>query len=232
MLFMPLPLFALFAPRPVVEFKTKPKKRKCLPLSGIAAFTQSFEQEPPTKRVCLETPKERRERKQLQIREEMKEKLQEEIKQWNPHKIKNKHTEDALNTLFVGRLSYDVTERKLRREFEEYGPVKKITMINDEFGDPRGYAFVEYENEKDMKAAYTHADGKKIEGRRIVVDCERGRTVREWLPSRLGGGKGGRKDKPRKDGSLPSDSRSRPDERSASRSDRDRERDRGESRRY
>lgn len=35
-------------------------------------------------------------------------------------------------------------------------------------------------------AAYKHADGKKIDGRRVVVDVERGRTVKGWLPRRLG----------------------------------------------
>ena len=35
--------------------------------------------------------------------------------------------------------------------------------------------------------------GKKIDGRRVVVDIERGRTIKGWKPRRLGGGKGGRK---------------------------------------
>ena len=34
--------------------------------------------------------------------------------------------------------------------------------------------------------AYKYADGKKIDGRRIVVDVERGRTVKSWKPRRLG----------------------------------------------
>jgi U1 small nuclear ribonucleoprotein len=38
--------------------------------------------------------------------------------------------------------------------------------------------------------AYKRADGMKIDGRRIVVDYERGRTNKAWLPRRLGGGKG------------------------------------------
>lgn len=40
-------------------------------------------------------------------------------------------------------------------------------------------------------AAYKHADGKKIDSRRVLVDVERGRTVKGWLPRRLGGGLGG-----------------------------------------
>ncbi|XP_024535899.1 U1 small nuclear ribonucleoprotein 70 kDa [Selaginella moellendorffii] len=40
------------------------------------------------------------------------------------------------------------------------------------------------------KYAYKHADGTKIDNRRILVDVERGRTVKNWLPKRLGGGLG------------------------------------------
>lgn len=38
---------------------------------------------------------------------------------------------DPFKTLFISRLSYDVTERKLRREFEEYGPIKRIRLVHD-----------------------------------------------------------------------------------------------------
>lgn len=37
-----------------------------------------------------------------------------------------------------------------------------------------------------LLAAYKHADGKKIDGRRVLVDVERARTVKGWLPRRLG----------------------------------------------
>lgn len=42
-----------------------------------------------------------------------------------------------------------------------------------------------------LTAAYKHADGKKIDNRRVLVDVERARTVKGWLPRRLGGGLGG-----------------------------------------
>lgn len=35
-------------------------------------------------------------------------------------------TSDPYKTLFVGRINYDTSESKLRREFEAYGPVKKV----------------------------------------------------------------------------------------------------------
>merc|ERR1711972_145226 len=83
------------------------------------------------------------------------------------------------------------SESKLRREFEQYGNIKSINLImSKKDKKPRGYAFVEYEHEKDMHSAYKHADGKKIDGRRVMVDVERGRTVKGWLPRRLGGGMG------------------------------------------
>merc|ERR1712141_525050 len=75
---------------------------------------------------------------------------------------------------------------------ESYGPIKQVKMISDQkTGKPRGYCFIEFEQEKDMHSAYKHADGKKIDGRRVLVDVERARTVKGWLPRRLGGGLGG-----------------------------------------
>merc|ERR1711983_326492 len=64
-------------------------------------------------------------------------------------------------------------------------------MGDQKDGRPRGYCFIEFEHEKDMHSAYKHADGKKIDGRRVLVDVERARTVKGWLPRRLGGGLGG-----------------------------------------
>lgn len=97
---------------------------------------------------------------------------------------------DPFKTLFVSRLSPDVTERKLRREFEEFGPIKSIRLVHDKnSGKPKGYAFIEYEHKNDMKQAYKLGDGRKIEGVRCLVDVERGRTVPNWRPKRLGGGR-------------------------------------------
>lgn len=39
---------------------------------------------------------------------------------------------DPYKTLFVSRLSYEVTERKLRHEFEEFGPIKRIRLVHDQ----------------------------------------------------------------------------------------------------
>lgn len=41
---------------------------------------------------------------------------------------------DPYKTIIVSRLSYDVTDKKLRREFEEFGPIKRIRLVTDTAG--------------------------------------------------------------------------------------------------
>lgn len=107
---------------------------------------------------------------------------------------------DAFKTLFVARLAYGVTNEELEREFGRYGPIERIRIVEDvtQPSDAplkkrkRGYAFIVFEREKDMKSAYKETDGIKIKDRRVLVDVERGRTVNGWRPRRYGGGLGGR----------------------------------------
>ena len=59
------------------------------------------------------------------------EKIEEGLKLWDP--AKDEAIEgDPFKTLFVGRISYEVTEKKLRREFEEFGPIKRVRIVMDE----------------------------------------------------------------------------------------------------
>lgn len=119
------------------------------------------------------------------------------LEEYNPQQNPDA-TPDAYKTLFLARLSYDVTEADLHREFDMYGPIARIRLVRDRAGKSRGYAFIAYERERDMKAAYKDAEGIKINGRRVMVDVERGRTVKDWKPMRLGGGLGGASRKPKK----------------------------------
>eukprot|EP00954_Amorphochlora_amoebiformis_P027379 1385167-Amorphochlora_amoeboformis.AAC.4 len=134
----------------------------------------------------------------------------------------------ALKTLFVARLNYDITEADLKKEFEYYGPVVKCHLVTDKKGRSRGYGFVEFESSRNLKEAYKDADGRKVNKRRILVDVERGRTVKNWTPRRLGGGlggtrKGGKEVNQRFSGREPPDYRSGGGDR-----DRARDRDRGD----
>ena len=58
----------------------------------------------------------------------MQYKLEQEIALWDPHTSGNS-TVDPYKTLFVARVNYDTSESKLRREFEIYGPIKKVSSI-------------------------------------------------------------------------------------------------------
>lgn len=218
---LPEKLVRLFAPGPPLRFiaeNAKPKKKPKLPYTGIGSLVAQFaspgdaEYEPPSAATSGELPQPRLFRNkelELQVRLDDETKLEKKkrLHDWKVEKNKKELEEkaatfnpaddpmiegDAYKTLFVPRLSYEVTERKLRHEFEEFGPIKRIRLVHDRNTDkPRGYAFIEYEHKKDMKEAYKNADGRKVEGRRILVDVERGRTVDNWRPMRLGGGLGG-----------------------------------------
>ncbi|CAN8178291.1 unnamed protein product [Coccothraustes coccothraustes] len=242
--FLPPNLLALFAPRDPIPYlppleKLPHEKHHNQPYSGIAPYIREFEDPrdapPPTR---AETREERMERKRREKIERRQQEVESELKLWDPHNDPNAQG-DAFKTLFVARVNYDTTESKLRREFEVYGPIKRIYMVyNKRSGKPRGYAFIEYEHERDMHSAYKHADGKKIDGRRVLVDVERGRTVKGWRPRRLGGGLGGTRRggadvnirHSGRDDTSRYDERDRERERERDRRERSRERDRRRSR--
>jgi len=194
--YLPPNLLALFAPRDPIPYMTPldklPHEKKLTPYRGVAACLQEFEDPkdtPPPTRV--ETKDERKERKRRERAEQVAYKLEQDLAMWDPINDST-ITGDPYKSLFVARVNYDTSESKLRREFEAYGPVKQIRVAyNSNNGKPRGYAFIEFEHERDMHSAYKHADGKKIDGRRVLVDIERGRTIKGWRPRRLGGGLGG-----------------------------------------
>lgn len=49
---------------------------------------------------------------------------------------------------------------------------------------------MEFDNKDDFATAYKNANYRKIDGSKIIVDFERGRTLLSWRPRRFGGGKG------------------------------------------
>ncbi|KAF9523537.1 hypothetical protein CPB83DRAFT_775312 [Crepidotus variabilis] len=58
---------------------------------------------------------------------------------------------DPYKTLFISRLHKTATETDLRREFEAYGTIERVRIVRDKKNRSRGYAFVVYERERDMK---------------------------------------------------------------------------------
>ncbi|KAJ1967692.1 hypothetical protein IWQ62_001697 [Dispira parvispora] len=193
---LPPNLMMLFAPRPPLAvlppLDRDPNERRGPTLTGIGAYANMLKDEnsiPPLERVN-ESKINRRKRVAEEKRLRHEERVEEEMARWAPDRDEQA-TSDAYRTLFVARLPYDITEKELVREFELYGKVVKARVVRSkETGEPRGYGFVEFEQERALRVAFRESTGVKLKGRRIVVDVERGRTVKGWKPRRLGGGLG------------------------------------------
>lgn len=189
---------ALFTPRPPPQHLPPQVDKKRIKLDGCADFVDFFSIEKPPQREEWESPLEKKARRHKEKLDAHKAKQLDLRGKYDPHADSNA-AGDPFKTLFVARISYDTTEKKMKREFEVFGAIKKVRMVYDQKGKPRGYAFIEFDHERDLKNAYKQGDGKKIDGRRVMVDVERGRTVEGWFPRRLGGGRGpGRVGKPKK----------------------------------
>jgi cold-inducible RNA-binding protein len=79
--------------------------------------------------------------------------------------------------IYVGNLSYEVTEEDLRQEFEAFGEVTSVSVITDKYsGRPKGFAFVEMATKSEAEAAITGLNGKTLKERTIVVNEARPRT--------------------------------------------------------
>ena len=79
--------------------------------------------------------------------------------------------------IYVGNLSYEVTEEDLRQEFEAFGEVTSVDIITDKYsGRPRGFGFVEMASKSEAEAAITGLNGKALKERTVVVNEARPRT--------------------------------------------------------
>jgi len=92
--------------------------------------------------------------------------------------------------IYVGNLSYEVTEEDLRLAVEEFGQVESATIIKDKYsGQSKGFGFVEMASKDEGQAAIDGLNGKELKGRALKVNEARPRT--ESRGSRGGGGYGG-----------------------------------------
>lgn len=92
-------------------------------------------------------------------------------------------------SIYVGNLSWEMTEQDIQTLFAEYGDVKRVNLPTDrETGRPRGFCFVEMERESDEAGAITALDGKESMGRSLKVNKA---IPREESNKRSGGGYGG-----------------------------------------
>lgn len=74
-------------------------------------------------------------------------------------------------SVYVGNLSYDVTQEDLSSVFAEYGTVKRVQIPTDrETGRPRGFGFVEMSSDAEEDAAIEALDGAEWMGRSLRVN--------------------------------------------------------------
>ena len=94
------------------------------------------------------------------------------------------------NRLYVGNLSFDVTEQVLRQTFTKCGEVVEAKLVLDrESGRSRGFGFVEMSSAEAARSAIEALDGSDLSGRSLRVSEAQERGSR---PSGGGGGGGGR----------------------------------------
>ena len=78
--------------------------------------------------------------------------------------------------MYVGNLSYEMSEEDLRNEFAEYGEVQSAKIITDKFtGRSRGFGFVEMASDESGKKAMEELNEKDVSGRQLVVNEARPR---------------------------------------------------------
>lgn len=78
--------------------------------------------------------------------------------------------------IYVGNLSYGMSESELRDAFSVYGEVSSVKILMDrETGRSRGFGFVEMPNQKEAEAAVAQLNGKDVGGRALRVNEARPR---------------------------------------------------------
>jgi RNA recognition motif-containing protein len=91
--------------------------------------------------------------------------------------------------LYVGNLSFDITEKDLRDMMAAHGPVNEVNVIMDRAtGRARGFAFVTMNTQEGATAAIAALNGKEFQGRALTVNEAR---PREERPPGGGGYRGG-----------------------------------------
>lgn len=90
--------------------------------------------------------------------------------------------------LYVGNLSFDLSDKELEEAFSEFGEIVSAIVVKDRHTDrSKGFGFVEFAQEEDAQKAREAMNGKELSGRSLKVDEAREPRNRE----RSGGGGGG-----------------------------------------
>lgn len=92
--------------------------------------------------------------------------------------------------LYVGNLTYEVTDGDLSKMFEPHGTVESAQVIMDrETARSKGFGFVEMKSDQEAQAAIAALNGKEVNGRSLTVNEARPKA--EGTRSGSGGGRSG-----------------------------------------
>src|SRR5437867_4204314 len=81
--------------------------------------------------------------------------------------------------LYVGNLSYNISEDDLRELFSQAGEIKDVQLIMDrDTRRPKGFGFVEYMTQADAEKAIQMFNDHELDGRRLTVNIARPREER------------------------------------------------------
>jgi RNA recognition motif-containing protein len=90
--------------------------------------------------------------------------------------------------IYVGNLSYEVSEDDLREAFEAHGEVASANVITDKFtGRSRGFGFVEMPKDDEARAAIDALNGFDLKGRTLNVNEARPRNDKPRNRDRMSG---------------------------------------------
>ena len=92
--------------------------------------------------------------------------------------------------IYVGNLSYEVTEGDLQQAFEAFGQVESVRIIKDKYsGQSKGFGFVEMPAKAEAESAIEGLNGKELKGRTVNVNEARPRSEGHRGGGRQGGGR-------------------------------------------
>ena len=88
-----------------------------------------------------------------------------------------------MKKIYVGNLSFEVTEDEVRQLFEEHGPVENVKIVTDrDTGRSKGFAFIEMPDDESASKAMEALNGAPHGGRFLTVSAEL--PGKEQLPPR------------------------------------------------
>lgn len=117
------------------------------------------------------------------------------IRALNSHYTPHSKFPNPKSTVFVWGLRHHQLDDDLTSLFSKFGEILSVNVVRDivtRFA--KGYAFIHFLQEKDALRAVRKLHGSTRDGKTILCDLEMERRMKGWMPRRLGGGFGGRKE--------------------------------------